>query len=109
MLNPTEVNVAFQSVSRCINLVLKAHPGLSHQQVAEAAVKHWGERREKLEDQLTKLLKRKDQEATATLAGVNTKRDDLAKLKDIEPILNAMMDIMRAQGKPTVAAVKKAA
>jgi hemoglobin-like flavoprotein len=109
MLNPSEVNVAFSSVVKLVNVVLKAFPNVSHEEVAKKAIEAWQEKRETLEDQLTKLRNRKTQ-SMATAGAINTKSDMLDNLKDIEPVLNAMMDIMRKQGRPAVAEiVKKAA
>jgi hypothetical protein len=108
MLNPSEVNVAFSSVVKLVNVVLKAYPNVTHEEIAKQAIKAWTEKRETLEDQLTKLLARKSQ-SISTQASINSKKDAVENLKEIEPILHAMMDIMKAQGRPALAPVKQAA
>lgn len=109
MLNPSETNVAFKSVAKLVDVCLKAYPNASHEDIAKAAVVAWGDNRKKLEDTLTRYAKRKDQTMAVT-ASTNAAKAKLGDLRAIEPVLQAMMDIMRSQAtasQPTL--VKKAA
>lgn len=105
MLNPSEVTVAFASVTKLVNVVLKAFPGASHEEIARQTLAAWTEKYETLEEQLTKLQARKTK-SIVTTASINTKQGAIDNLDSIEPILNSMLEIMRAQGKPALAAVK---
>lgn len=107
-MTPIETNAAFASISKLIGIVIRAFPNASHEEVAKQTLIAWGEKRDGLQDQLTKLTARKAQSVT-TKASINTKQGNLDGLNAIEPVLNAMLDILRKQGKPAVAAVKKAA
>lgn len=108
MLTPTETTATFAAVTRLINVAIKAYPDANHAEIAKATLEAWGEKREKLEDQLSKLQARKKKSVT-TLASINTKQDAIDGLETVEPILEAMLDILKAQAKPVLAKVKQAA
>jgi hypothetical protein len=109
-MTPIETNSAFASISKLIGIVIRAYPNASHDEIAKQALVAWGEKRDGLADQLTKLTARKSASVT-TKASINTKQGNLNSLNAIEPVLNAMLDILRKQGKPAVVKteVKKAA
>ena len=107
-MTPTETNAAFASISKLIAIVIKAYPQATHKQVAEYTLTAWREKRETLEDQVSKLLKRKA--STAQKASLNGKQDQLTGLGAVEPVLKAMLDILQKQAAPSVVQpVKKAA
>jgi hypothetical protein len=108
MLTPTETTAAFATVTKLINVVIKAYPRANHAEIAKATLEAWGEKRDTLEDQLSKLQARK-KKSTTTLASINTKQDAIDGLEAVEPILEAMLDILKAQAKPVLAEVKQAA
>jgi hypothetical protein len=103
MLNPTEFTSAVDHVNKIIKITIKAFPGVSHAEIATKALETWSEKRDGLEDALTKLRARK-KAGVSTLASINTKQDQLDGLAEIEPILDAMLELLKKQGKP--AAVK---